>query len=96
MCTKKQIADIDSGKSIVMKKGWLYTVSLVLGSGVLAWLLSIVFWVSGTNFTLAEHTDKIEKIETETEEMFQQQDEMIYNLSRLLESNGLDWKSFKK
>lgn len=96
MCSKKQIADVDSGKSIVLRKGWLYTLSAILSSGVLAWLLSIVFWASSINYTIAQHTEEIGIIETETTEIFQRQDEMIYNLSRLLESNGLDWKSFKK
>lgn len=96
MCSEKMIADIDAGKIIMVKKGWFYLISFLISSGILAWLIGGIFWIAGTDNSIAKNSEAILKVEKRTTEVVEWQDEMIYNLTRLLESNGLDWKSFKK
>ena len=102
MCSEKTIADIDAGRSVVIKKNWMYFLSFVVGSGVIAWLFMVIFWVAGTDNGIAQNNREIKLNKAELLEVTvwkenhtDNHDEMIYNLTRLLEANGLEWKSFK-
>ena len=96
MCNEKMIADIDAGRSVVIKKGWLYFTSFIISSGVIAWLFMVVFWVADTDNNIAQTMKTVNKISEWKEKHTDNHDEVIYNLTRLLEANGLEWKSFKK
>lgn len=103
MCSEKTIADIDAGRSVVVKKKIAYSLILTIVTGVLGWLITVIFWVAGTTTAIADNDKEIKLNKTELikvsewkERHTDNHDEMIYNLTRLLEANGLEWKSFPK
>ena len=103
MHSEKMIANVDAGKNITVKKSWIYLISFITTSGVIAWLISVIFWISGTDKGIAENHKNItqHKIELIEIEMWRSKhtdnhNELIYNLARLMEANGIEWKVLKK
>ena len=87
MCDSKMIEEIDLGKRIPIKKTLLYVFGLLISSGLIGWLFTVIFWISGTDNSISKNTESIIEIEEITTEIINQQkqhynnhDEMIFNL----------------
>ncbi len=110
MCEQKIIDEIDSGKRKAIKTKVLYFIGFGGISLLIGWLVTVVFWVSGTTNAITKNSEgiatnkqSIAKIEEEHKkhEEFQRSDEtkdqekmneIIFNMSKLLQVNGLKWE----
>ena len=96
VCSDKIIADIDSGKRVPIKKGVLYGLGFLFSSGLIGWLFTVIFWISGTDNNIAKNTGNLKTLIEWQGEHSNNHDELIYNLTRLLEANGIEWRTLKK
>ena len=94
MCKQEIIDDIDAGKRVPLKKSVMFVLGFIFSSGVIGWLLTVLFWITGVDNDIAKNKEDIVEINKWVNVDVLNSNEIIYNLKRLLEKEGLEWKTF--
>ena len=91
---------LESGKLVAVKRWVAYTTILGFIGGILFWLFTVIFWITGIDNAIAnqEKTNnsfdkRISRVEAQNDQLDDNQKLIITNLRAYIESHGGRWQT---